>query len=292
MQLARYFNKLSPRLLLGPILIIASLTVLVLSANAPVSNRDEADWLSRLARTGDSNAQLQLGLAYREGRYGLEPDAKLSRYWLTKAAKGGNAYAADAVANTYASRHQMEQAQHWWQLAAYEGNADAELHFGEQLLSHEQNEQAELWLCKAADKGVTRAHQDLLKLYRKINLPPADLHRGENPVAVLAEQMDSTSIKTAFALWHSIEASSTSRQSAEALKTRAGQGDPVAEYALAMRYFDGSWAVQRNPEKAMQWLRRSAAAGNPIAAKTLTEVKYSHKDEMLVSQAANGGNRI
>jgi TPR repeat protein len=59
-----------------------------------------------------------------------------------------------------------------------------------------------------------------------------------------------------------------------------------------MRYRDGSWAVERDPSKAMMWLQRSAAAGNPIAAKTLAEMNVSNKDDMLVSHAMTGGHRI
>ncbi|MGD8926564.1 MAG: hypothetical protein PVG20_06925, partial [Thioalkalispiraceae bacterium] len=246
------------------------------------------------------NAQLQLGLAYREGRLGLKPDSANSEYWLTASAKGGNAYAADTLANTYAHRQKgpaidhasMEQAVYWWRQAAHAGSRDAELQLGEYLLNQGKQDKAEFWLRKAADLGEARAHQDLVELYRKTPLPAKDLHRGENSLAVLAEQIDSTSLNSLFAVWRTIKASSTSTQSTEALTNRAEHGDPVAEFELAMRYRDGSWAVERDPSKAMMWLQRSAAAGNPIAAKTLAEMNVSNKDDMLVSHAMTGGHRI
>jgi TPR repeat protein len=301
MQFSNLSKTLSmPRFIVGTILIVASLAMI----NSYVSKSHKAvsqvEWLSQLARAGDHNAQLQLGLAYREGRYGLQRDSASSEHWLTASAKGGNAYAADTLANIYAhvakaqaiEHADMEQAVYWWQQAAREGSRDAELQLGEYLLNQGERDKAAAWLRKAADMGETRAHQDLVELYRKSPTPARDLHRGENSLAVLAEQINSTSLKSLLAIWRTMKASSTSTQSTDALTTRAKRGDPVAEFELAMRYRDGSWAVERDPRKAMMWLQRSAAAGNPIAAKTLAKMNVSNKDDMLVSHAASGGSRI
>ena len=53
----------------------------------------EVDWIQSLAKSGDAGAAALLGLAYRDGRYGLSPDARASQYWLERAAKGGDPYA-------------------------------------------------------------------------------------------------------------------------------------------------------------------------------------------------------
>ena len=100
-----------------------------------VAPRDEADWLSRLAASGDNGAQLELGLAYRAGRDGLSSDPQAALYWLEQAARGGNAYAADLVGNAYSNGDgtapDAQQAHHWWQVAADGGNADAQRQLGE-----------------------------------------------------------------------------------------------------------------------------------------------------------------
>jgi hypothetical protein len=117
------------------------------SANQP---GDELDWLSRLAHEGDSGAQLQLGLAYRDGRYGLTPDARTGFYWLDKAAESGNAYAEDAVAEAYAKGQgtvqDLQVAKQWWQQAIAQGDRAASLHLGEELLQEGRVSQAEHYL--------------------------------------------------------------------------------------------------------------------------------------------------
>ena len=256
---------------------LLGVVILIAANNAAVSEQNEVDWLNRLAVSGDSGAQLQLGLAYQEGRYGLEQDARTGLYWLTAAARGGNAYAADLVANRYAAvvPQQMQKAVYWWQQAADEGNTDADVQLGEYMMHTGVQKEALSWLRMAADRGDRRAHQDLARIYRTDNSPSeTDLHRGENRVAVLAQEVDSTSMKTAFAIWDVIKVGSTSQQSAGALISRAQQGDPIAEYQLAVRYRDGAWAVETDPQKSMQWLQRSVAAGNRVAAKDLAAIQH------------------
>jgi len=277
------------RLLAG--LAIAGSIALLASQARGVTAGQEVDWLSQLARSGDAGAQMQLGLAYLNGRYGVTPDPVTGRYWLSAAARAGNAYAADAVANSYASsNHQLQQALPWWQMAARGGNADAQLHLGEYRLNTGEDQQAINWLRDAADRGDSRAHEELASLYPVMPLAETDLYRGENRFAALGERLDSAGIKSLFAVWRTLEAGSPLMQSAEALIARAQQGDPVAQYQLALRYRDGAWAVQRDPQKAMSWLQRAAAAGNPIARKTLTELRNSRQpgSNALAPSATDG----
>ena len=257
-----------------------------------IPDNRELGWLNQLAQSGDAGAQLQLGLAYREGRYGLTPDAQLSRHWLSESARGGNAYAAEQVASSLTAsgkQDAQEQAVQWWQLGARGGNADAEVHLAEFEIHKGQDRQAINWLRKAADLGDTRAHKDLLKLYKHCNLSENDLERGDNPVAVLGERVGSTSLKALFTAWQIIKESSTSEQSGKALKARAHKGDPIAEYQLGERYETGAWDVERDPQKALQWIRRSAESGNRIAAKTLAG--FQHDREHGVSLNVRTLNR-
>lgn len=134
---------------LPPILLLGAITAAVMmgSHNKP---GDELDWLSRLASEGDSGAQLELGLAYRDGRYGLTPDARTGFYWLSKSAHAGNAYAEDALGNAYAAgegtERDLEAAQMWWHKAINDGDKEARLHLGEALLSEGHVKEAESYL--------------------------------------------------------------------------------------------------------------------------------------------------
>jgi uncharacterized protein len=77
---------------------LAALTLAVVYAvGGNLKSPSEAQWLSTLAGNGNSGAQLELGLAYRDGAFGLKPDREASRHWLRMSAEGGNAYAAQTL---------------------------------------------------------------------------------------------------------------------------------------------------------------------------------------------------
>jgi len=269
-------------------LLVVGLIAFLAARAGGITAENELDWLTRLATQGDAGAQLQLGLAYRDGRYGLRPDPRTSLHWLTAAGQAGDPYAADMVANDYAHgtgiAHDMQQAAFWWALAARGGNADAQTNLGEYLLSSGRDDQAVEWLRNAASRGDTRARTDLAHLYREDvlseqELPDADLLRGNNPFAVLGEEFDSHGLKTLFAIWHAMQNDAPLLQSSDKLLQRAISGDPLAEYQLGLRYRDGAWAVRRDPVKARVWLERAATAGNRNAAEALAQLKQSGAPE-------------
>jgi len=118
-----------------PIVLAAGALAVAASLARPVAPMKQADWLARLAESGDTGAQLQLAAAYHDGRDGLTADPRTALQWLTRAARGGNAYAADQLANAYAQGDgtpvDAAQARHWWQVAARAGNADAKHQLGQ-----------------------------------------------------------------------------------------------------------------------------------------------------------------
>ncbi len=271
--------KTRPLLGLMTGLLAAGFIALMAARADGVPAGSEVAWLTQLAGNGDVGAELQLALAYRDGRYGLAPDPEAALRWLTAAGRGGNAYAADAAGNAYASGQgaprDVEQATYWWRIAARGGNADAQDHLGEALLAQGEDDRAVGWLRDAADRGDPRAHADLARLYREHLASDADLQRGEDPAAALSDRLHFPGLETTFNLWDAIAAGSLEAQSADALLARANNGDPVAEYQLAIRYRDGAWAVPRDPQQSLFWLQRSAEAGNPVAVETLARTRPS-----------------
>ena len=136
----------APRLLHWfPLALVAAALLTSILLGSPNKPRDELDWLSRLANNGDAGAQLQLGLAYRDGRYGLTPDAKTGLYWLKQSAAGGNAYAEDAIGSAYAKGQGTEQdtiqAEQWWRKAIKDGDRDARMHLADALIKSGQTKQ-------------------------------------------------------------------------------------------------------------------------------------------------------
>lgn len=233
-----------------------------------VRSEQEVAWLRNLAENGDAGAQLQLGLAYREGRYGLVPDAKAGLDWLTRAAAGGLSYAADLVGTAYAEGQGTApdpgRARHWWTLAAQAGNAHAALRLGEQLAATEPK-QAEQWLERAAAQGHRQAARDLRALYSRQIAPASDLQLGKHPLEVIAARTDSPTLKILADAWDLLTRSAATDQRTEALLRHAQAGDPTAEFQLGLRYRDGAWGVARDPARAEYWLQRAATDGNRLA---------------------------
>ncbi len=131
------------------VMAIATASALV-SAQRP---HDEISWLSSLATAGDNGAQLEIGLAYRDGRYGLNPDASTALYWLKRSADNGNAYAEASVGDMYAAGTGVSKdpavAMRWWQQASADGNHEARLHLAEALIKAGDTRQAESILKKS-----------------------------------------------------------------------------------------------------------------------------------------------
>ncbi len=261
---------------LAPLLVAAGVAGLIAVSHAGLSNDQEVAWLSRLANSGDAGAQAQLGLAYRDGRYGLDADPHAGLYWLKAAAKGGDAYAADAVGDAYAQGQgtapDTTTAEQWWSRAAAAGNAHAQARLGKALLADGKTDQARDWLRKAADQGEAQAQAALRDLTSQEQASVADARHGENSLAAEARRMDSPSLGLAAAVWEALGHGAPAGVRISRLRDQAQSGDPVAQYQLAELYSTGNWGVKRDDAKALHWLKTSAEAGNTVAMETLSKV--------------------
>jgi uncharacterized protein len=191
---------------LAAVIVAVLVVAFLVQGGLPPSDSQELAWLNRLAAADNPDAQLQLGLAYREGRYGLAPDARAGQYWLEKAARNGEDYAINLLA----------------------GHSTTEAGRDE-----------------TARTSVT------------------------SRLDTIATQVKSPMLMTISSLWKILGLGLIGSQSSDALQQRAQSGDPAAEFQLGMRYRDGAWSVNRDPDKASYWLKRAADAGNPLAEKVL-----------------------
>jgi TPR repeat protein len=91
-------RRLSGGYLPGAVIVAGLVLVFLLKGGLPPSDSQELAWLNRLAAANNPDAQLQLGLACREGRHGLAPDARAGQYWLKRAAAAGNPLAVKSLA--------------------------------------------------------------------------------------------------------------------------------------------------------------------------------------------------
>jgi TPR repeat protein len=137
------------------LLLIAAVVAISVLGKADNAN-SELHWLKQLANEGDSGAQLQLGVAYRDGLYGLKPDAKAGLDWLKQSANAGNAYAEDTLGVAYAkgqgTQANAELANQWWHKAMQNGDQSARVHLSEALISEGHVQQAEQLLTTGEEK--------------------------------------------------------------------------------------------------------------------------------------------
>jgi len=245
-----------------PLLIAAGIALAVagLTSLLPYQASEQADraQIEAQARAGSAAAQLELGLAYRDGRFGLKADSAASALWLNRSALGGNDYAAalmgDALAAGNGVQADESAAESWWRQAAEHGDAYAQARLGAALASPDNSQavrdEGRHWLESAALQGNPQARQAL-----GIDSPSIG---GKGMEAVLPH------------LGAVEQVIAPTANEADTLRSRAIAGDSTAQYQLAMRYRDGAWGgVDADPAQALDWLKRSANQGNSLAMTTL-----------------------
>jgi len=133
-----------------PVLALVAVLAIVSVLGSADKPSDDAHWLNRMANAGDSDAQLQLGLDYRDGRLGLAQDPAKGLIWLQRSAKQRNAYAEDALGSMYANgigtKKDSELAMQWWRKSMDDGNYTARLHLSEALIEEGKVKQGEALL--------------------------------------------------------------------------------------------------------------------------------------------------
>jgi TPR repeat protein len=140
----------------APAFLLVAAVAAISILGKPDSANSELRWLEQLSNAGDPGAELQLGVAYRDGLYGLKPDAKTGLYWLKQSANAGNAYAEDAVGVAYAegqgTQPNNELANQWWRKAMQNGNQSARVHLSEAMIAAGHVQQAEQLLMTGEEK--------------------------------------------------------------------------------------------------------------------------------------------
>lgn len=246
----------------------------------------ELQMIEHEALDGDDGAQLLYGLAYLDGRDGLEPDAEKGVYWIRRSARTGNAYAQLVLGNCYADGRGVakdpQRAVQWWTRSGTSDNAVAQYLIGRAYLQgngvSNDPSQAIDWLTKSAEQGNSDAQFLLGKMYHEgYNVEP-DSGVARDWLSRAAQQAHSGAINLLAVIEGLVnETTKVYQQSAEVLIAKARQGDPQAEYELGLRYESGAWDVNKDNKQAMLWITKAANAGNRIAMKTLADI-YRHGD--------------
>ncbi len=250
----------------GRYLVGATVLALALAAFATHHPAEQSirNQLYEQATDGYSRkAQLELGIAYRDGLYGLATNQHTAALWFEKAAGAGDAYAAALLGDVYARGEGVQQdeatAMRWWRQAAQAGNAHATANIGLGLMQHATTpfarDEAQQWLQRAAARGDAEARQAV-----GVDSAQATAATG------LDKQDENKLFASLYQQWRRIV---PGNQDIAELNQAAFDGDNVAQYQLALRYHDGSWGVMAEPGLALSWLQQAAQHGNPVAMDTL-----------------------
>lgn len=261
------------------VLALASAAVLGDGLPHHITSAEQVDLLSDLATHGNVGAQLQLGLAYRDGEFGLAPDKKSAMHWLETAAGNGNTYAANVVGDAYAAGDgvaaSVETARKWWSEAGNGGIVAAQRKLGASLIESGDVAQARIWLDRAAAQGDAEAHRLLGTLFAEHEATTSDMELGSSGIDRFAAQSGSPTLKALAEGADLLEAASPeSAPDTADLRKQAKQGDPVAEYELGIRYMDGYDNGKPDPARAEKWLRKSAESGDGLASEALTNMQH------------------
>ncbi len=208
-------------------------------------------WFSHSANAGNEFAQFSLGDMYYYGS-GTEIDYEQALHWYRQSAEKNNPFAAYAVAkmlrNGIGTVSDYEEAEKYFR-KAFNGFVSAEKHSDDDCLQYRLGTmllngtgceinltEAERYFEKSAEKENRFALYSLGKIYLNSS-PPRNVERA-------VDMLEKSYLK----------------------------GNTIAAYALGKLYFYGG-SVERNIEKAKEWLNIAAESGNEYAVRLLERME-------------------
>ena len=234
------------------------------------------DELYRLAREGNTDALVRLGLCYKEGK-GVKEDPSAAAQCFYSAAEAGNANGAWQFAvcseQGFGVAQDLRQAQYWYGKAAagfYEaarlGNPEAQYMLGNCYLegkgTEKNEESAVYWFQMSAQQDYADAEYNLGYCFL------SGIGTEANEIVALK--------------WY---------------QEAARHGDPQMQHNLGLIYKNGYGNVPRNYGKAAEWFFRAARQGYSASKMELALIYFrnpsSEKDiaaaERLMTEAAEEG---
>lgn len=210
----------------------------------PPSVPPEAAWqTSAAAHTGDTYAQLRLGMLYLTGT-GYAKDTAAAWAWFEKAAENGNDDAlvmqGTMLFNGLGVKRDRVAALALFEKAAQNGNKRAlfelgTIHYRGQFMNREK---AEVYFKKAVEKGYTPAMLALGSYYLSTEKSDDPQYKEKGKQLVLAA---------------------------------AEKGDLVAQYVMGVFTYEGLH-FEKDKKAARIWYTRAAEQGSPQARKELADM--------------------
>lgn len=255
------------------------------NAANPAGQGRIARW-QELAKRGDSDAMLQLGLLYDMGK-DVQQDFDEAVRWYRKAAAAGNAVAAFDLGVLYdagrVGTRDAAEALHWYEIAARAGSGRAAYLAGVMSEAGDgtapNRAAAEHWYRQAAASGIAAARARLAVIG---NMPSGQPNAGEKAFA------------KASLLWRKGGLDKDNAAALSALRLSATQGYALAEYDLGYCYEHGV-GVDQDLSLAFSWYKLAADSDGPVTLKARAAANRDRLGPMLgagdarASKTANGG---
>lgn len=263
-----YGRSLLFLLLLLPFFLILSTTAQLTAQDAAHPTTTDISKLIKQAKSGDAQAEYDLGEAYLDGR-GVPKDEAEAVRWFRKAAEQGNAAAQTYVAVGYVETKNYVEAVRWYRKAAEQGDLVAggqlcafEYESGAGLISRTNYdpEPEDARLCrKVAEQGYADAQLNLGQLYANGFGVPKDeaeavrwyLKAAEHGLAIAQHDL----------AWMYRNGQGAAKDEAEAarwFRKAAEQGYARAQLMLGMSYELGE-GVPKDETEAYFWLNLSGS---------------------------------
>jgi TPR repeat protein len=245
--------------------------------------RDEKaafDWFEKAADLGNVEAMLALSQAYRDGS-GVARNESRSADWLEKASTLALPETAYTIGSnfefgTYGYSVDYEQAAVWYKLAADQDYVDAvwalgRLYFEEPSLP--DADQAEVLFEKAFDLGGGYWGYYTASTYES----RGDFDKALEWYERSADDGDTYAMVRAGSLYETGNIVQRDSAKAEVLFERAAEtNDPNMLLSIGYAYYYGDETGDSyvpNLEKALEWMRRAAEAGNEEAADIALDIE-------------------
>jgi TPR repeat protein len=267
-----------------PRIYLAYLALCLVALDAAALSPADIPLIARNAQRGDDASQVLLATAYLDGDGGLAKDPVLAAHWYELAALQGNSFAQERIADLYLAgtgvRQDPRLAFDWMLKSAERGNLRAQVKLAQMYQqgtgTASDPEKARFWLERAAVEGSAEAQY----LLGKMDHAAAADRSGRLQARTWLERAAKQGYDKAIMLLNEIEslgygAEESWHRRLPDIRKLAEDGDPEAEYQLAIRYEHGTGGVAQNIGEAVRWYERAAEHGNRMAMLALSHLYAS-----------------